>query len=411
MRQPWEAYRSKSRRGSLYFGLGSRQPAVGVNREDRNKTAAHTAGRTLNDLAAFVGGEVIGDGNTLIRGVMPIEAATEGSLTFLANDRYARDLPTTKASAVIVAPKYRDIGKPVIVIANPHLAFAKIVTLFAPKKAGRPVGVHPSAVVSPSAKLGRDVAILPNAYVGDNAVLGDRVILHPGAYVGDDCRIGDGSEIYANAVIYEGCVLGKSCVIHANAVIGNSGLAYAPDPEAGEGKFWHPVKQVGDVILEDGVEIGPCCSVNRAAMCSTIIRCGTKIGGHVAVAHNVDIGEDTIIVDQAGIAGSVKIGKRVTLAGQVGICGHLEIGDKATVAAQSGVTNDLAGGAMYLGSPAIRIEECRKVYSVMVNLPRFRKAVHALEKRLAALEAKLAASGAPAPLPQRTGPRPSSYGH
>jgi UDP-3-O-[3-hydroxymyristoyl] glucosamine N-acyltransferase len=245
--------------------------------------------------------------------------------------------------------------------------------------------------VSPSAKLGRDVTILPHVYVGENVVLGDRVVLHPGAYVGQDCKIGDGSEIYPNAVIYEGCILGRACVIHSNAVIGNSGLAYAPDPEAGEGRFWHPVTQVGDVILEDGVEIGPCCSVNRAAMCSTIIRRGTKIGGHVAVAHNVEIGEDTIIVDQAGIAGSVKIGKRVTLAGQVGICGHLEIGDKATIAAQSGVTNDLPGGAMYLGSPAIPIEECRKVYSVMVNLPRLRKTVHALAKRIAELESKLGA--------------------
>jgi UDP-3-O-[3-hydroxymyristoyl] glucosamine N-acyltransferase len=321
----------------------------------------------------------------------------EGSITFLANERYARDLPSTKASAVIVPPKYRSINKPLIVIANPHLAFAKIVNLFAPKKAGRPTGLHPSAVVSPSAKLGRDVTVLPNAYVGDNAVLEDGVVLHPGAYVGENCQIGERTEIYANAVIYEGCILGKGCIIHANAVIGNSGLAYAPDPQAGEGKFWHSVAQVGDVILEDGVEIGPCCSVNRAAMCSTIIRRGTKIGGHVAVAHNVEIGADTIIVDQAGIAGSVKIGKRVTLAGQVGICGHLEIGDKATVAAQSGVTNDLPGGAMYLGSPAIPIEDCRKVYSVMVNLPKLRKSVHALEKRLAELEAKL---GAVAPTAQ-----------
>jgi UDP-3-O-[3-hydroxymyristoyl] glucosamine N-acyltransferase len=348
----------------------------------------NTAAKTLNELAAHVGGEVEGDGNLLINSVMPIEEATEGCLTFLANDRYVRNLATTKASAIIVSPKYRDIGKPVIVIANPYLAFARIVGLFAPP-ATRPVGVHPSAVVSPSARLGRDVAILPHAYVGAHAVLGERVVLHPGAYVGDHCSIGDGSEIYANAVIYEGCVLGKGCVIHANAVIGNMGLGYAPDPAAGEGKFWRPVPQVGNVVLEEGVEIGPCTSVNRAAMRSTIIRRGTKIGGHVAVAHNVEIGEDTIIVDQAGIAGSVKIGKRVTLAGQVGIVGHLEIGDHVTVAAQSGVTRDLPGGATYLGSPAIPIEESRKVYGVMANLPKLRKKVHALEQRLAQLEARL----------------------
>jgi UDP-3-O-[3-hydroxymyristoyl] glucosamine N-acyltransferase len=346
----------------------------------------------LNELAAHVGGHVLGDGNLLIHGVMPIEDATEGCLTFLANDRYVRDLRTTKASAIIVSPKHSDVGKPLIVIANPHLAFAKIIGLFAPPRSVRPVGVHPSAVVSPSAQLGRDVSILPHAYVGDHAVLGDRVVLHPGAYVGDHCQVGDGTEIYANAVIYEGCVLGKSCVIHANVVIGNSGLGYAPDPAAGEGKFWYPVPQVGNVILEDGVEIGPGTSVNRAAMRSTIIRCGTKIGGHVAVAHNVEIGADTIIVDQAGIAGSVKIGKRVTLAGQVGIVGHIEIGDKVTVAAQSGVTRDLAAGAMYLGSPANPIEDTRRVYSVMVNLPKLRKTVLALEKRVAELEAKLGPS-------------------
>lgn len=346
-------------------------------------------GKTLSELADYIGGKVVGDGDIVIRRVMPIEEATEGCLTFLANNRYARKLQTTKASAIIVSPKYKDIGKPAIVTANPHLGFAKVVHLFAPQKQPVPPGIHPSAVISKSAKLGREVSILAHAVVCANAVLGERVVLHPGVYVGENCRLGDGTVIYPNAVIYEGCTLGKRCVIHANAVIGNSGLAYAPDPTAGEGKFWHPVPQTGDVVLEDDVEIGPCTSVNRGALRSTIIRRGTKIGGHVAVAHNVEIGADTIIVDQVGIAGSVKIGKRVTLAGQVGIVGHLEIADHVTVGAQSGVSNNLAGGATYLGSPAIPIEESRKVYSVLVNLPSLRRTVRTMQKRIADLEAKL----------------------
>jgi UDP-3-O-[3-hydroxymyristoyl] glucosamine N-acyltransferase len=290
----------------------------------------------------------------------------------------------------VVSPQYKDIGKPVIVTANPYLAFAKILRLFAEKPAAAPMGVHPSAVVSASAKLGRHVNVFPHVFIGENAVIGDRATLYPGVYVGNGCQVGDDTTMYANAVLYDGCQVGKRCVIHANTSVGNSGLGYAPDPAAGEGRFWYPIPQVGVAILEDDVELGPNCSVNRGALGNTVIRHGTKIGGHVVVAHNVIVGEDTLMVDQVGIAGTVKIGKRVTLAGQVGVLGHIEIGDKVTVGGQSGVHSSLPAGGTYLGSPAIPIDQMRKVYLIMTRLPEMRETIRELKSKVAELEAKLA---------------------
>ncbi|MBM4081261.1 MAG: UDP-3-O-(3-hydroxymyristoyl)glucosamine N-acyltransferase [Planctomycetes bacterium] len=350
--------------------------------------------KTLSELAAHVGGEVIGDGGLVIHGVRPIGDATEGYITFVSNERYVRKLRTTQASAVIVPPQHKDIGKPVIVTPNPYLAFARILRLFAAEPEPRSTGVHPSAVVSPSAKLGQDVRLYPFAFVGDHAVVGDRVTLHPGAYVGHGCQIGDDTVVHANAVIYDGCQVGKRCVIHANASIGNSGLGYAPDPAAGAGRFWYPIPQMGIAVLEDDVAIGPGCSVNRGALGNTIIRRGAKIGGHVVVAHNVEIGEDTIIVDQTGVAGTAKIGKRVTLAGQVAIAGHIEIGDRVTVGGQSGVHQNLPPGGTWLGTPAVPIDQTRKVWAILPRLPELRDTIRSLERKVADLEAKLAALSA-----------------
>ncbi len=335
--------------------------------------------KTLKELAGVVGGELAGDGSLVIKGVAGIKEARPGELTFLANPKYLRELTRTKATAVIVSPEVTVEGRAAIKVKNPYLAFAKVVALYAPISHA-PTGVMDGASVSPGAKLGAGVTIYPNSYVEAGAAIGEGSVLYPGVFVGEGSVIGAGCIIYPNVVIREGVKIGDRVIIHGGTVIGGDGFGYAT--EAGK---HYKIPQIGGVVIEDDVEIGSNTAVDRGALGDTVIRKGTKVDNLVQVAHNVVIGEGSLIVAQAGISGSTELGRGVVLAGQVGLVGHIKLGDGVMVGAKSGVSNDLSTGA-YSGIPAIPHRDWLRVHAVLPKLPELKKTIKELSKRLEALE-------------------------
>ena len=343
--------------------------------------------KKLRELAQWVGGTVVGDGEVEITGASSIEEARAGEITFIASPKYLPKLGETKASAVIVSPEVTQADKPLLCVTNPYLAFSKIVSLFF-YKPYQPKGIDAKAWVSPTAQLGKDITVYPFVYLGDRCRIGDRVILYPGVSIGEDSSIGEESVIYPNVSIYSGTVIGKRVILHSGVVVGSDGFGYVKD-----GRKNVKIPQVGSVEIEDDVEIGANTTIDRAALGKTIIRRGVKIDNLVQVAHNVVIGEDSIIVAQVGISGSTKIGSNVILAGQVGIVDHVEIGDNVMVGAQSGVPYDLAPNQAFSGSPAVPHREWLRAISVFPKMPEMRKTLLDIEKRLKELEKKFLSEG------------------
>lgn len=336
--------------------------------------------KKLKELAEFVGGAVVGDGEVEISGAGSLEEAGAGEITFIANPRFLPRLRETRAEAIIVSKEIAGAEKPLLCVANPSLAFAKILALFS-HKAYQPGGISPDARVSPNARLGKDLTVYPFVYVGDRSSIGDRVTLSPGVYVGEDCSIGEDSILHPNVSIYPGTAIGKRVILHSGVVVGSDGFGYVK-----EGTKNVKIPQVGRVEIEDDVEIGANTVIDRATLGKTLIRRGVKIDNLVQVAHNVVIGEDSIIVAQVGIAGSTKIGRNVTLAGQVGLVGHIEIGDNVMVGAQSGVAHDLPANQAYSGSPAVPHREWLRTVTTLSKLPEMRKTLTDIEKRLKKIE-------------------------
>lgn len=337
--------------------------------------------KSLNELADYLGGTIRGDGTCMVNGLAPLEAAGPDKVTFLANPKYAAKVAETGAGAVLMAPGAESYGRNVIEVANPYLAFAKLLNLFYVQP-HEPRGVMPESSFGTNVVFGNGISVYPGVIIGDNVSIGDRCVLYPGAVLYNGVTIGNDTVIHANAVIRERCRIGNNCVIQPGAVIGSDGFGYAPD-----GQGYYPIPQIGIVVLEDNVEIGANTCIDRAALEVTLIRRGTKLDNLVQIAHNCQIGQDCMIVSQVGISGSTKIGNHVTLAGQVGVAGHLTIGDNVLVGAQSGVPSSLAANAGYSGYPAMPHKEWLKAMAVVPRLPDLRKTVSALEKRIAELEA------------------------
>jgi UDP-3-O-[3-hydroxymyristoyl] glucosamine N-acyltransferase len=336
--------------------------------------------KKLKELAQWVDGTVVGDGEIEISGVAAIDEAQAGEITFIANPKYLPRLNETRASAVIVSKEVTQKEKPLLSVANPHLAFAKILTLFF-EKPYQPKGVDSHTWISPTARLGKDLTLYPFVYIGDRCSIGDRVTLYPGVCIGEDSTIGEDSIFYPNVSIYSGTVIGKRVILHSGVVIGSDGFGYVK-----EGKKNVKIPQIGRVEIEDDVEIGSNTTVDRATLGKTIIRKGVKIDNLVQVAHNVVIGEDSILCGQVGISGSTKIGSNVTLAGQVGVADHIEIGDNVMVGGQSGVMNDLPPNQGYTGSPAQPHREFLRMAAHFPKLPEMRKTLIEIEKRLKKIE-------------------------
>jgi UDP-3-O-[3-hydroxymyristoyl] glucosamine N-acyltransferase len=341
---------------------------------------------TVAELAARVGGEAAGELEATIDRVAPLEEAGPGAVSFFSNRKYRAAFEASRASAVIVVPDEAvPAGRTVIRSTNPYLAFAKISTLFHPPRPAA-AGISPQAFVHPTATVDASAEVMPLAFVGPGASVGARTTLHPGAHVGEGARVGADCILYPNVSVRDRCVVGDRVILQPGCVLGSDGFGFAFDPEGdGAGPRHFKVPQIGNVVVEDDVEIGACTTVDRAALGSTVIGRGAKIDNLVQIAHNVQVGPLSIIVSQVGVSGSTKLGMGVVLGGQVGITGHLTIGDGAKIAAQSGVMDDVEPGAVVFGSPARPRAETMRIYASMARLPEIVKKVRELEKQLARL--------------------------
>ncbi|MCK4856557.1 MAG: UDP-3-O-(3-hydroxymyristoyl)glucosamine N-acyltransferase [candidate division Zixibacteria bacterium] len=339
----------------------------------------------LKTIADHLGARLCGDGETDIVGLNTIEAAGKDEITFLANPKYHRHLETTNAGAVIVEAESDSSSASLLVHPNPLYAFSQVLTLFFPAPGSNlSPGIAPTAVIDPSARLGADVHIGANVVIGTHTSLGDGSRIMAGAVVGDDCTIGKDCLIYSNVTIYRGAGIGDRVTLHAGTVVGADGFGYAQH----EGVH-HKIYQVGGVRIEDDVEIGANCTIDRGALGETVIGAGTKIDNLVQIAHNVRIGRGCIIVAQVGISGSTKLGDYVTLAGQVGLVGHIEIGDRAVIAAQAGVPKSIPADEIYCGSPARELMEYKRIEAHIHKLPERVKQLQAMAREIADLKERL----------------------
>lgn len=338
---------------------------------------------SISQIAMMLGGSVEGDSNAEVWKLCKIEEGEQGGLSFLANSKYTNYIYETNATAVIVSNEFvpeHPIKASLIRVADPYLAFANLLKKYNEMQLDKK-GVDPLAFVSPSATIGKDCYIGPFAFVGDNARIGDGAKIYPQTYVGDNSSIGDGTTLFAGVRIYQNIVVGSRCILHSGCVIGADGFGFAP---TGDGSY-QKIDQIGNVVIEDDVEIGANTTIDRATLGSTIIHKGVKLDNLCQIAHNVVVGESTVMASQSGIAGSGKVGSHCIIAGQVGIVGHIEVGNNVTVAAQSGVTRSFPDNVTILGSPATDAIKQRKTYVLERNLEQLYKRVGELEKKLASL--------------------------
>jgi UDP-3-O-[3-hydroxymyristoyl] glucosamine N-acyltransferase len=318
----------------------------------------------------------------MIHGVAGIKEAVSGEITFLANPKYESYLASTKASAVIASGGNGSFNGAIVNIDNPYLAFLKVVRLFDDtplEKYDREV--HPTAIIPDSVKLGEEISIGAYVVLEDNVVIGDRTTILPLACINEGARIGSDCLIYPHVTIREKCEVGNGVIIHSGAVIGSDGFGYAR-----EGEQHHKIPQIGIVRIEDDVEIGANTTIDRATTGVTLIGRGSKVDNLVQVAHNVVIGENSVLAAQAGVSGSTELGKNVVLAGQAGLVGHIKIGDGAMVGAQGGVTKSIPAGTSVSGYPAREHSFARKICAATARLPYLLKEFRNLQSRVDALE-------------------------
>jgi len=336
--------------------------------------------KTLNELAILLTGRVVGNGDTLIEQVRSIDDAGKGDLTFIANPKYRKKVATTLASAIIVAPETEVPGVNLLVVDDPYVAFGKALALFYPEDHGS-AGQSPLAFIDATASVSADAAIHPGAYIGAGAVIDSGAVLYPGVYVGPEAVIGEQSILYPGVRIYRKCLIGKRVVLHAGVVVGGDGFGFARP-----GQENLKIPQTGIVQIDDDVEVGANTTIDRATLGRTWIQRGVKIDNLVQIAHNVVIGEYSVIVAQVGISGSTKLGRGVILGGQAGLVGHIEIGDHAMVGAQSGIHKNIAPHQIVIGSPQRPHREFMRIDACLSRLPEMRKTISALQKKVEDME-------------------------
>ncbi|HUU37256.1 MAG TPA: UDP-3-O-(3-hydroxymyristoyl)glucosamine N-acyltransferase [Candidatus Desulfaltia sp.] len=340
--------------------------------------------RTVEEVARLLGCRFEGDGKKVITGVAGLETAGAGDLVFLAAPKFRRLLEETKAAAAIIPPDESFRGIPVIFSENPHLTFIRAVELFFQPYRPEP-GIHPTAVISPSARVGKDVAVGALTVIGDEAEIGDGTVIFPLVSIYPRVKIGEGCVIHSHVSVREDVRIGTRVILHSGAVIGSDGFGYLKLEDGTHKK----IPQRGTVVIEDDVEIGANSAIDRAALGETVIRRGTKIDNLVQVAHNVEIGENAILAGQVGIAGSSRIGKNVVLAGQVGVADHVSVGDNVIAIAQTGIARDVPAGAVVAGTPELDVRDWRKasvlrpqLYDLVKDLKKLKARVEELEKAL-----------------------------
>lgn len=337
---------------------------------------------SAQQLAEVLSGTVEGNADAKVGRLSKIEEGGEGSLSFLANPAYEKYIYSTTASIVIVSNDFKptsSISATLIRVPDAYGAFAQLLEMYNQMRQAKSGREEPSYVAD-SATLPEEYYLAAFAYVGEHAKIGNGTKIHSHVHIGDNVTIGENCTIYAGVKIYADCVIGNDVTIHAGTVIGADGFGFAPNSE----NSYDKVAQIGNVIVEDHVEIGANSTIDRATLGSTIIRKGVKLDNLIQVAHNVEIGENTVIAAQSGVAGSTKIGKNCMIGGQVGIVGHLTIGDGAKIAAQSGIGKNIKDGAVVQGSPAFEYIDYNKSYAVFRKLPDMAKDIHQIKKNLKA---------------------------
>jgi len=336
------------------------------------------AGWTLAEIARRLGGRLVGT-DRAVTGVRPLESAGPEDLSFLANPRYRPLLERCRAAGVLVEPGVEAPHLSLIVVDRPYVALAKVLVFF--DRRPRPVpGVDPRSALDQGCVLGLDVSVGPFVSAGPGCRIGDRAALMAGVTLGPGVSIGEDAVLHPSVTVYDGCVIGARSVIHAGTVVGSDGFGYAQ-----EGEEHIKIPQLGNVVIEEDVEIGANVTVDRATFGSTRIRKGTKIDNLVQVGHNCDVGENSILVAQVGLSGSVRLGRGVVFAGQSGVVGHVSIGDGSRIGAKSAVTGDLPPGSFVIGYPARDHAEWKKTQAVLARLPEMRRRLSRLEKRLESL--------------------------
>lgn len=339
------------------------------------------------DIAAFLNGEVVGNSDVRVSNVSKIEEGKEGTLAFLANPKYEHHIYETEASIVLVNKSFvpkQEIKATLIKVEDAYKAFASLLDLYVQAKGALKSGIEQPSYIADSATLGEDAFVGAFAYISKNAKIGKNVKIYPQVFIGENVKIGDDCIIYSGAKLYDDTVVGNRCIIHSGAVLGADGFGFAPTEDGSYKK----IPQIGNTVLEDDVEIGANTAVDCATMGSTYIRKGTKIDNLVQIAHNCDIGSNTVFAGQVGIAGSTKVGNNCTFGGQVGLGGHITIGDHVTLGAQSGVVQNIKNNQIMLGSPAIDIKIAMRAYVLLRNLPEIRNDVLQLKKEMASLSKK-----------------------
>ena len=342
---------------------------------------------TASTIAGFLKGEIEGNPDIKVNAIAKIEEGHEGALSFLANPKYEHFIYETKSSVVLVNKSFvstGSIGATLIRVENSYEAFASLLRLVDQSRP-RKKGIHPTAIIETSAKVGSDVFVGPYAYIGENCIIGNGCSIYPHVYIGDNTKLGNNCTLNPGVKIYHDCLLGEGCIIHAGSVIGSDGFGFAPQSD----NEFMKIPQLGNVVLEDHVEIGANVAIDRATMGSTIIRKGVKLDNLIQIGHNVEVGENTVMAAQTGISGSTKIGKNCMFGGQVGLAGHLKIADGTKIGAQGGILGDIKEeNTVILGSPAIELKQYLRSTVVFKKLPEMKVKIDSLEKEIESLKKK-----------------------
>ncbi|MDO5665459.1 MAG: UDP-3-O-(3-hydroxymyristoyl)glucosamine N-acyltransferase [Bacteroidia bacterium] len=334
---------------------------------------------TAKQIADFLKGEIVGNPDIEVDNFAKIEEGKPRTIAFLSNPKYTQYIYETKADIVLVNNSFvaeKPISPTLIKVPDAYAALASLLEMvnsLTPKK----TGIEEMSFISPSAKLGNDVYVGAFAYIGEKVQIGEKVKIYPQVYIGDNVKIGNNVIIYPGVKIYHNCVIGDNCILHSGVVIGADGFGFSQQ----EGVY-HKIQQIGNVVLEENVEVGANTTIDRAALGSTIIRKGVKLDNLIQIAHNCEVGQNTVMAAQVGIAGSTKIGESCVLGGQVGIGGHITIGSKSQIGAQSGIISNTPEGAEVMGSPAYQLKNYFKSSIIIPKLPDMYRQINALEKEI-----------------------------
>ena len=341
---------------------------------------------SAKQIADYIQGTIVGDENATVNTFAKIEEGIPGAISFLSNPKYTHYIYDTQSSIVLVNKDFtpeKEVKATLIKVDNAYESLAKLLNLYEMSKPKK-TGIDPLAYIAPTAKIGENTYIGPFACVGDYAEVGDNTSLHPHATVGSGAKVGNDCILYPHATVYHDCRIGNGCILHAGSVVGADGFGFAPSPEG-----YEKIPQIGIVILEDNVEIGANTCIDRATMGATVIHKGVKLDNLIQIAHNVEVGSNTVMASQVGIAGSTKVGEWCMFGGQVGLAGHIKVGDKVNCGAQSGIANNTKSGSTIMGSPAFEVKGFMKSSAAFKKLPEIYLELNAMKKELEELKKQL----------------------